>query len=230
MQTEEQNPTTQTEQTSNPTTETSDQPSAPSQPEQDTSTILTSETAKADGEKAEGEKTETETTTTEDTVYEIAVKDAEGNPVALDKELVDALTPMAREMGWGNDQASKVAQFYNDTVMPKLESAFQAQLAEGVQAQRTEWANEAKASISTDPVYDGKKLEDVLPVSAKAIDALGGTDFRTFLDETGLGNHPALLKVMYQVGKAMTEDGFDLSNTSAAPRPLTREEKYYPKK
>lgn len=147
--------------------------------------------------------------------------------VEVDKDAVAALSPVAKELGLSNEGFSKIAQVYANQVLPKVTEQVTSAIQSDIAATHAQWATEATELVKTDPTFGGKPLTEVQQLSAKAIDRFGGEDFRTFLNETGLGNHPAMLKFAYQAGTAISEDTSFERGTSA-PRPKTSVEKFYP--
>lgn len=204
----------------------------------------------AEGEKtedaagAEGEKdaaAELFGAPEEGTDYEIT-----GLPegITLDADAIAAVTPLARELNLSSTGLSKLAAVYAESVLPNVVAQTQEQVTAGLNAQIAEirkgWATESRlavqggraedgSDIAPDKVFAGATLADVQKVSAKAIDRFGGSEFRQFLDDNGLGNHPAMLRFAFQAGSAISEDtNFDRGG-SVPSAPLTREEKYYGK-
>jgi hypothetical protein len=59
-------------------------------------------------------------------------------------------------------------------------------------------------------------------VAKKALDAFGTTELRSLLNESGLGNHPEVIRFMFRAGKAISEDsmvtGTKGEAKSAGPR------------
>jgi hypothetical protein len=43
-------------------------------------------------------------------------------------------------------------------------------------------------------------------VAKKALDAFGTAELRSLLNESGLGNHPEVIRFMFRAGKAISED------------------------
>lgn len=54
----------------------------------------------------------------------------------------------------------------------------------------------------------GSEKDKSLAYAAKFLDKVGDKDLRKFLDESGLGNHPSLVKAFIEAGKLMAEDSF----------------------
>lgn len=81
-------------------------------------------------------------------------------------------------------------------------------LSAGAAAAAAAWQEQVKQE-------HGDKLPLVLATCAKAIDQFGGDELRTLLDQTGLGNHPLLVKAFYKAGTLMKEDKSVSSNGTA---------------
>jgi hypothetical protein len=110
--------------------------------------------------------------------------------------------------------------------MPQVTESVVDNLQKDIAAQHAAWATEALEMVSTDETFAGQKLDDVKSMSAKAIDRFGGADFRKYLNDTGLGNHPAMLKFAYLAGTAISEDT-TFERGGAAPVKKSRTDKYY---
>ena len=140
--------------------------------------------------------------------------------MALDADAVSAAEPVFREMGLTNEQAQKLTDLYA-AQMTRAGSAANDRVVADVAAVRADWAKAAQ----TDPDIGGAKLDETKHLAAKAIDGSpASTDFRKFLNDTGLGNHPEMLRIMSFYGARMSEDSFAKGGGS---QPLTREEKFY---
>ncbi|HHI1671713.1 TPA: peptidase [Klebsiella quasipneumoniae] len=121
---------------------------------------------------------------------------AEG--VDLDTEALKDFEPVARELNLTNEQAQKLVDAY-----PKILAGVQQRQAEAWQAQTEEWA----ATVKADKEIGGDKLTANLGVAQRALDTFGTPELKEYLNGTGLGNHPELVKAFVKVGKAMSEDG-----------------------
>ncbi|WKG97737.1 peptidase [Klebsiella pneumoniae] len=121
---------------------------------------------------------------------------AEG--VDLDTEALKDFEPVARELNLTNEQAQKLVDAY-----PKILAGVQQRQADAWQAQTEEWA----ATVKADKEIGGDKLTANLGVAQRALDTFGTPELKEYLNGTGLGNHPELVKAFVKVGKAMSEDG-----------------------
>jgi hypothetical protein len=88
-------------------------------------------------------------------------------------------------------------------------------------ARVNEWAE----SVKTDKELGGEKLPETLATARKAID-LGPPELKELLNSSGLGNHPAVVKWAYTVGKALSEDRFVRGQAPQAQG--SRESRLYP--
>jgi uncharacterized phage infection (PIP) family protein YhgE len=124
--------------------------------------------------------------------YEFAIPDGS----SLDAEGLEAFSEVAKELNLSQDAAQKV--------IDKMAPAMAARQAEAIEAVRTEWLEGSKV----DKEFGGDKLNENLSVAKKALDTFGTPELRTLLNETGLGNHPEIIRMMYRAGKAISEDRF----------------------
>ncbi|EPF6064970.1 peptidase [Enterobacter cloacae] len=120
-----------------------------------------------------------------------------GEGVELDTEALKDFEPVARELNLTNEQAQKLVDAY-----PKILAGVQQRQAEAWQAQTEQWAADVKA----DKEIGGDKLTANLSAAQRALEQFGDPELKEYLDSTGLGNHPALVKAFIKVGKAMSED------------------------
>ncbi|ELX9510049.1 peptidase [Enterobacter hormaechei] len=120
-----------------------------------------------------------------------------GEGVELDAEALKDFEPVARDLNLTNEQAQKLVDAY-----PKILAGVQQRQAEAWQKQTEGWAETVKA----DKEIGGDKLTANLSAAQRALEQFGDPELKEYLDSTGLGNHPALVKAFIKVGKAMSED------------------------
>ncbi|MFV0602033.1 MAG: protease [Brachymonas sp.] len=113
---------------------------------------------------------------------------------AFDDTVITAFTEVARKLNLPQDKAQLVL----DEMAPVLA----ARQAEQFQGARTEWAEASK----TDKEFGGDKLKESLASALKARDTFATPELRTLLEQSGLGNHPEVVRLFYRVGKAISED------------------------
>ena len=115
---------------------------------------------------------------------------------SYDEQVIGAFSEVAKDLNLTNDQAQKVL----DKMAPVIASRQSEQIA----AVRDDWASQSRA----DKEFGGDKLDENLGVARKAMDAFASPELRGLLNESGLGNHPEVIRMFYRAGKAISEDGF----------------------
>ena len=113
---------------------------------------------------------------------------------ALDAAVMTEFETAARELNLPQDAAQKLV----DKMAPVMAKQQAAQLEQ----LRTDWA----AASTSDKEFGGDKLAENLGFARKAIDTFGTPELKTMLDQTGLGNHPDVVRFMVRAGKAISED------------------------
>jgi hypothetical protein len=150
--------------------------------------------------------------------------------VELDAALVEAAVPVFKEVGLTNEQANKIAP-----LAVKVQERMLQQQADDHSAMKAQWARDAKA----DPEIGGAKFEETLALAGRALDQFGAqsvkdadgketNEFRSLLNESGLGNHPVMLRIFRNVGlKVGEDDALIRTDTSRQPK-KPAEEVLYP--
>lgn len=121
--------------------------------------------------------------------------------VALDQELLGEATPVLRELGLSNDQASKLT-----SLVPKIQERVVQGLEDSFTVTKTDWAKRTKA----DPSIGGKSWPETERLCALALNAGGagpGSEVRELLSDSGLGNHPAVVKLFRTLGHQLAGKG-----------------------
>lgn len=113
-----------------------------------------------------------------------------------DTEILDAFTGAAKEANLTQETAQKLIE--------KMAPAITARQVDQVKAIHKEWLDASTA----DTEFGGDKLAENLGVARKAVEKFGTPELRKLLDETGLGNHPEMIRLFYRTGKAISEDKF----------------------
>ena len=112
----------------------------------------------------------------------------------FDGEVLTAFSEVAKELNLSQDAASKVL----DKMGPVLQARQEAQF----EAARTEWAETSKA----DKEFGGEKLQENLGFAKRAMDAYATPELKALLNDTGLGNHPEVIRFFVRAGKTISED------------------------
>jgi len=148
-----------------------------------------------------------------------AFKAPEG--MEIDTGLVEAVTPIFKEIGVTQEQGQQLVDAY----APYIKQQFDAQTQEAVNdwnKTTTEWGEDTKKE-------HGDELQANLAVAGKFMDKFGDKDARQILNDTGLGNHPAIVRLFVKAGKAISEDTFvDPGKTNQPTKPGIDLKKMYP--
>jgi hypothetical protein len=137
--------------------------------------------------------------------------------VKLDDALTTELQTVAKELNLPQEAAQKVAD-----LGAKLAVKFKTELEAGIAKVRTDWA----AMSQADKEFGGDKLQENLGVAKRGRDALASPDFRKFLNESGLGNHPEMIRVFYRAGQMLAEDKLVTGNKAAGSEKSMAERLY----
>ena len=131
----------------------------------------------------------------------------------LDAAVTDAFAGVAKELNLTQEAAQKVVD--------KMAPLMAQRQAEQVQAVQKQWRDESTA----DKEFGGDKLTENLATARKAMDAFASPALKQTLEQTGLGNHPEVIRMFVKVGKAISEDGF----VNGANKPIVDDAKrFYP--
>lgn len=103
----------------------------------------------------------------------------------------------AKENGLSLDEAQGIIEVKNDAV-----KAFQARQVETLKVARQEW----KESWLKDPEYGGDKAAESTELAKRAWDKLADNELKTLADQTGWGDHPAVLRMLARAGRLFSED------------------------
>lgn len=145
-----------------------------------------------DAEQSEDEKDETE-----------EIKYGEWDlpeGMELDTAMSEQFVALAKDMKLTQEQAQGLVNLYADRVGSMVEA--QSKLVAG-------WRAESEQLLGADK-------EKEMAVAVGAIDRFGSPEFRKFLNESGIGNHPEMVKFCLAVGKQIGEDGFIEGNRGEA--------------
>ncbi|MCQ2410839.1 MAG: hypothetical protein MJ053_05075 [Elusimicrobiaceae bacterium] len=121
---------------------------------------------------------------------------------------------MAADLKLSREQVEKLAAFETSCYERKQEAA-----AAQKHQQTAAWANETRA------LY-GAGLEQEITFALRAANTFGGPELRALLEETGLGNHPVIIRTLSGIGRTISEDACP-GGTPSAPQDKTFAEALY---
>ncbi len=226
-------PPTGTESTPTTTTSTSSTP----QPTQTPPSSETKPEAKADGSSLLNQKSDEKDAPKPDDKpagppekYE-AFKLPEG--VELKPESLAAAQGLFKDLGLPQEGAQKLVDFHIKALQESAQAPLQA-----YQDMKDGWRKEAEAlSDIGGQLGPGGKVNVAF---SKMLDSLGDSklanDFRSAMDLTGAGNHPAFIQVMWKLSQSFAEGGHVTGTgpskhgqTQPGARPPTLAQAIYPK-
>lgn len=112
-------------------------------------------------------------------------------------DLGSDLTALAKELNLPQAQAQKFVD-----LSVKHAQALQGHMAKTFETTKAGWAEE----VRNHPTMGGANMAANMATAKKAIVAFGTPALTGFLNKTGLGQHPAMLELLVNVGAAISED------------------------
>ena len=174
--------------------------------------------APATGTKPEGEvQTDQPDAKPEDVVpekYEFVA--AEGFEV--DPAMVEAFTPLAKELKLTQAGAQKLADF----IAPQL-AGVKTAMVEARKAEVQSWADATRA----DADLGGAKLDKSIADGERFLKAYGTPALFQALKETGMANHPELIRAFAKAGAGLAEDNTHVSGGEGTSKGSVAS-KFYP--
>lgn len=150
-------------------------------------------TAKAEHDKTKPAADDAGDKVPEDGKYDLKMPDG----VELDAELAEALGPEFAELKLTNAQAQKLVDKYIG-----IQSARMAKQGETFATTVAGWADTAKK----DPEIGGDKWDGSVQAAQRAVNTLGTPALKEYLNASGGGNHPELIRFMAKAGAMISED------------------------
>ncbi len=124
----------------------------------------------------------------------------------LDEAVLDRTAAYAKKRGLSNADAQELVDQQNQAVADHLKAS--REIADG-------WVNEVKA----DKELGGDNFKKSSELAKRVVNRFGSDLFKTALIDTGMGNHPELLRFCYNIGLEMGDDTLVIAGTtSSAPQ------------
>lgn len=142
----------------------------------------------------------------EDGKYDLKMPDG----VELDTELATALGPEFKDLGLTNAQAQKLVDKYISIQQARAEKQSEdfGKIVSG-------WADTARK----DPEIGGDKWDASVQSARRAVDRLGTPALKEYLNASGGGNHPELIRFMAKAGAMIAEDNPASGGAGGAGKP-----------
>ena len=128
------------------------------------------------------------------------------------KEQVESLKAVAKELNLTQEQAQSLvdAQVKNAQEYVDAQNSALSQL-------RKDWVE----GVKSDSEIGGAKYQENVAVAVKALNRFGTDGLRELLNLSGFGDHPEMIRLLYKVGKAISEDTLiEGDGKSKQPKPF----------
>lgn len=127
-------------------------------------------------------------------------KPAEGTE--LDTKLIEAVTPLFKELGVSQEGAQKLFDFHNAAVKAAIEAP-----ANALNDMRSEWRGEVVKDATIGNGIDNLKPEVAANIAKAfaAMDSKVATSMKEAFDLTGAGDNPAVIRGLNAIGKLLSE-------------------------
>lgn len=122
--------------------------------------------------------------------------------IAVNQELLDGLTPMLKEAGITQAKFNKLIPVYAEIIGKQTQAALKAQEENSMKVFnqiKSEWKAETDKVLGAEPAKE-------TAFAGKFLNKYGSKELRQALNETGMGNHPELVKAFIAAGRAISED------------------------
>lgn len=120
----------------------------------------------------------------------------------LQGELGDEFKAIAKELDLTQEQAQKLINL-------------DVKRGQAIQQETHKASAEWLAQTQADKEIGGTALTENVALAKKALDTFGTPELKTLLQQSGLGNHPEIIRAFYRAGKAISEDSFVPGGTSS---------------
>jgi len=146
-----------------------------------------------DQKKTDDRGTDTDQTKNVPEKYDLVL----GEKSQLDPSVLNDVAGLAKELALDNEQAQKIA-----TLIDTAAASHFDHLVSEHKTRITEWV----AQVKKDSVMGGANFNGTIDAAKRPLAKYGDDELRAGLKETGFGNHPALIRFLSKIGKAMGED------------------------
>lgn len=117
--------------------------------------------------------------------------------VTLDTALLDKALPVFKDLGLTQEQAQKLVGLQADRV------------TEMMQQQQQAYADQLKGwedAVKIDKEIGGEAFDENLGLAKTALEKVGTPELKAFLEGTGAGSHPEVIRAFVRIGRLLKED------------------------
>ena len=136
----------------------------------------------------------------------------------VDATILDKATPLFKEAGLTQEQAQQFVDIYAEQIQNHQTAQVEAfnQLRQG-------WQESSK----NDSEFGGDKFDESIADARVALDKLGTPELVKLLNETGVGDHPEVIRLMKNIGSLIKEDRPSSASGKGTTGEKSREEILY---
>lgn len=135
----------------------------------------------------------------------------------LDAVALEEISTYAKEKGYTQEQAQDLLNRENDAVLD-----YQQRQNEALSAKKKEWYDQ----VIADKEIGGDNYNQNVEYAHRAIKKFMSQEIIDFLDKSGLGNHPELVRGFVRIGKSMQNDTM-IKGANSNSGTVSLEEKFY---
>lgn len=139
--------------------------------------------------------------------------------VTFDATLTDKVSAVGKKYGLTQDAMNELVGLSGD-ISQKIGSA----QTEMINKTRNEWTEQSK----TDKEFGGANFEQNLAVANGVLDTFATPTFKQLLVDSGLSQHPEMIRVWLRVSKEFSPDRFVPGTKPTGGAPKSIEERLYP--
>jgi len=140
--------------------------------------------------------------------------------IQLDAPVITEFRTVARDLGLSQEDAQAIV----DRLAPVVAKNHVASVLGLARTASDEWI--AKSAI--DPEYGGDKFAENSAIAQKTFKLFGTPALEKFLKDSGMGNHPEMVRWAYRIGKLVGPDDKFIGGTEARTGPKSPEESLWP--
>ena len=133
---------------------------------------------------------------------------------------VEKLTAQANEQGFSVTQAQELVKASESSI-----SSYVKREIEKTKSQAPVWLEQLKS----DKEYGGEKFNESVENAKRVVEKYAEPEFKNFLNDSGLGNHPLIVKMFSKLGKAFGEDHFKDGTPIVTKKTVSPAERMYDK-
>ncbi|RUM90704.1 MAG: peptidase [Thiomicrospira sp.] len=129
--------------------------------------------------------------------------------IEINPETQEKFEKIARDYNLSNEQAQALIDLQVEASTRSKEN-----LQEQFTQQKKAWEEESLA----DEEFGGPKFESSIKTAARALDSFGTPKLKELLNESGLGNHPEMIRFVVKVGNSIGEDTLEVGGQPSSKK------------